>query len=81
MTIIEALCGGRVCAVMPFIYTTGLLVDYFDHGSTHDYTARYCYPNLAEALIALNEWNGVGDPPGPWVKERVSERLGPGALK
>jgi hypothetical protein len=74
------MCGGRVCAVMPFMFTAGLLVDYSSDGQTYDYSARYCYENKFDALLALAMWNGLGDPPLNWVKEKVSERLGPGAL-
>jgi hypothetical protein len=35
---------------------------------------------LTDALNALTAMDGRGDPPGNWIKEKVSERLGPGAL-
>jgi hypothetical protein len=73
-------CGGRACVVMQFIYTAALLTDYESNGWTYDYTERYCYPSVPAALAAMRAWDGAGDPPGPWIKEKVSERLGPGAI-
>lgn len=40
---------------------------------------RYCYENYRDAQNALMAWDGEGDPPGPWIKEKPSGRLGPGA--
>jgi hypothetical protein len=77
----EAKCGERTCVVYKYLLTFGLLVDYQSDGMSYDYTARYCYPNAKDAMLALSSWDGTGDPPGPWVKEKRSERLGPGALK
>ena len=70
---------GRVCGLHPYIYTMGLMVDLVFDGGFFNYSARYCYENPFEAMAALEAWDGQGDPPGPWVKEKVSERLGPGA--
>lgn len=75
----RATCGERACVVMPYLFTAGLLVDYSSDGVGFEYSARYCYPSFPAALIALRTWSGAGDPPGPWVKEKVSGRLGPGA--
>jgi hypothetical protein len=72
---------GTFCAVQKFVFTAGLLVNVRMDGWTYGYDARYCYPTLEEALVALATMDGHGDPPGGWIKEKVSERLGPGALK
>ena len=40
----------------------------------YNYDARYCYPIERDALHDLREWDGKGDPPGDWIKEKVSER-------
>lgn len=71
--------GRGLCGVQRFIYTCGLLTDLSFSGLTYGYSARYCYEVPLDARAALGEWDGVGDPPGAWVKEKVSERLGPGA--
>lgn len=52
------------------------------HLIVDEYTcARYwSYPSLADAIMAQIEWDGQGDPPGIWNKEKPSQRLGPWAL-
>ncbi len=59
-----------------FLFTYGLLVGVDEKG----YRTRYCYAELVDCLVALHCWDGVtGDPPGPWIKQKPEERLGPGA--
>ncbi len=72
--------SGRVLCIRRFIYTWGLHVDVKFDGGFIDFSARYCYERIDGATAALLTWDGNGDPPGMWVKEKVSERLGPGAL-
>jgi hypothetical protein len=63
------------CGVAPQLFTCGLF-----HGLTLDsYAGRFCYAKTEEAMEALRTWDGSGDPPGPWIKEKPSDRLGPGA--
>jgi hypothetical protein len=66
---------GRWLAIQPLMYTAGLMVEV----GRLSYAYRYCYPNLVHALIAMETWDGTGDPPGPWVKQkgRGVERLNP----
>lgn len=80
-TLAGGTCGGRFCVVMKFLYTHALLVDYSSDQWSYYYSARYCYASAHDAFAALREWNGVGDPPHAWIKEKVSDRLGPGALR
>lgn len=68
---------GEVVAIMPMLFTAGL----FCGVAENSYSRRYCYENLAEARAAMLAWDGNGDPPGPWIKEKPSDRLGPGAIK
>lgn len=78
----RAIKGRGLCGVQGFIYTNALLTNLsFDGLDLYGYSARYCYPDRLAAIAAILSWDGQGDPPGPWVKEKVSERLGPGALK
>lgn len=63
-----------LCGVQRFIYTCGLLVNMTFDGPTYGYSARYCYPSAKDATESLRLWDGTGDPPGPWIKEKVSER-------
>lgn len=67
------------CAVIRYLFTCGLLTNVQAHNSTIEYSARYCYDTAKEALEALKTWDGCGDPPEDWIKEKVSDRHGPGA--
>ncbi len=61
---IREIPGRGLCGLRDFIFTTGLVI-----GMNEDlYYGRYCYSNKEDALKALNEWNGEGDPEGPWIK-------------
>jgi hypothetical protein len=66
--------GRGLCAVQRFIYTCGLIVNLRFDGLAADYDARYCYPSGRDAIAALFSWDGIGDPPGEWIKEKVSGR-------
>jgi len=66
---------GEVAGVQRMLFTFGLFVGLDDFG----YARRYCYERRSDALDALLVWDGVGDPPGPWIKVYPGERLGPGA--
>lgn len=61
---------GEVVALWPFIFTVGLIVGIDETG----YRTRFCYRNAREAMQAIYTWDGRGDPPGYWVKEK--SRLG-----
>lgn len=71
--------GRGDCAVQRFIFTCGLLAGVALDSATIDYAARYCYHSAREAVQALETWDGTGDPPGEWIKEKVTDRYGPGA--
>lgn len=65
-----------ICGTMRMLYTTGLIVDL----RTYAYAMRYCYAEEDEARIAVNNWTGEGDPPGPWIKAKgagMPDRSGP----
>jgi hypothetical protein len=66
------------CAGYPFLFTYALVVGLDEFG----YRYRYCYEAVGPVMTALAEWDGVGDPPGPWIKRkgRGEDRLGPGAV-
>ena len=57
---------GEVAGVFRFIFTAGLCVGIDAIG----YRTRFCYASEAAALAALLIWDGAGDPPGPWIKEK-----------
>lgn len=52
-----------VCALGPLMFTVGLYCGLHEQG--HKY--RYCYANLAEAIDAIDNWDGTGHPSGPWI--------------
>jgi len=66
-----------LCVIQRFAFTAGLLTNVSFDGLSYDYHARYCYPATHEALRALVSWDGTGDPPGEWVKEKLSGRANP----
>lgn len=66
-------CGEWACTHR-FLFTTGLLVGLHGIG----YRTRFCYPSAETAANALAQWDGRGDPPGPWIKEKGNgERSNP----
>ena len=57
--------SGECAGVSKMLFTVGLLV-----GLSDVYRTRFCYPTFVDACEALYAWDGEGDPPGPWVKEK-----------
>lgn len=57
--------AGKLCGVMPMAFTWGLFVGLDRWG----YECRYCYHTLGEAVGALNDWNGIGDP-ADYIKKK-----------
>lgn len=41
---------------------------------------RFCYEHSIDAVLAVQDWDGQGDPPGPWLKQKPEDRLGPGMV-
>lgn len=68
---------GELAGIQNMLYTVGLIVGLTEHG----WRTRFCYEHEADAIAALDSYDGVGDPSGPWIKEKPSDRLGPGATK
>ena len=68
---------GTLCGVMRMLFTTGLFVGL----SATAWERRYCYEQFDDAVEALHHWDGKGDPPGPWIKEKPGDRLGPGVVE
>lgn len=73
--------GHGLCGVKRFASTTGLITNFVFSTNVYDYDRRYCYGERAAAVEALVEWEGEGDPPGPWIVEKVSGRAGPGSTR
>jgi hypothetical protein len=73
---VRQLEDGTVIGVAPQMYTYGLFV-----GLTEKvWEKRYCYEFAEDAINAAKTWDGLGDPPGPWIKVKPGDRLGPGAF-
>ena len=64
---------GEYCALMVMAFTTGLFVGLDEI----NYRTRYCYPTFIDAMEAIEQWRGIGDPPGPWIKQKPENRLNP----
>lgn len=64
---------GKLCGLLRFLFTTGLVVNLDQDG----YELRYCYEHHEDAQAALAAWDGNGHPSGPWIKlkGRVDGRL------
>ncbi len=64
---------GEWVAVQSMLYTTGLFI-VVDGLS---WKTRWCYERAEDANVALTTWDGKGDPPGPWIKQKPEDRLNP----
>lgn len=73
--------GQGLCVLRRFAFTTGLMTQVIFDGGCVDYRLRFCYPDIGDAFAALATWDGQGDPPGDWIKEKETGRLGPGAKR
>jgi len=57
--------GRGLCGLKRFMFTSAIVYGLDADG----YTGRWCY-ELAEAKAAFLEWDGIGDPPGDWIKHK-----------
>jgi hypothetical protein len=74
----RVLPSGETAGVMRMLYTTGLFVGI----TRHFWRTRFCYETTTDAVAALQTWDGYGDPPGPWIKEKGGvERSNPSVGK
>lgn len=58
--------SGECAAIQPMLHTVGLFVGI----DKNFYKTRYCYPDIMSASVALFNWDGHGDPPGNWIKQK-----------
>lgn len=65
--------NGEWLAVAPQLFTTGLFIVQ----DRHSCRTRYCYESPIEATRAFLTWDGEGDPPGLWIKQKPEDRLNP----
>lgn len=72
-TPVRVLPTKEVAGCHEMLFTCGLVV-----GITKAYwRTRYCYESRDKAEAALAEWDGQGDPPGEWIKQKPEDRLNP----
>lgn len=70
---LKTLDTGEFAAVVPQLFTFALIV--FDE---HTIRKRWCFERKDEAFMSIEEWEGVGDPPGNWIKQKLPvERMNP----
>lgn len=67
--VMKQLPDGRLCGVLRLLYHWTMHVDIDPCG----YRERYCYKSLPDAIIALDKWDGTGDPEG-WHRHPESGR-------
>ena len=70
--------SGEWAALQRLMFTTGLFVG-VDHPL--GYRTRWCYEHATDAEAAISEWDGNGDPPGLWIKQKPEDRLNPAWAK
>lgn len=61
--------NGRDVAIMPLMFTWAIIADIDPMG----YGDRWCYHTLQDALSALRDWDGTGEPSG-WHRHPNSGR-------
>ena len=61
--------SGRQAGVVPFLFTWAIVADFNSEG----YGQRWCYETLQDALGALDDWDGEGEPQG-WHRHLPSGR-------
>ena len=64
---------GEWAALQRYLYTTGIVII----EDEHSWRTRWCFEFAIEARKALDAWDGTGDPPGPWIKQKPEDRLNP----
>jgi hypothetical protein len=68
--------NGEWLALQRMLFTTGIFIVV----NEDSWRTRWCYETYEEAFVAFVHFDGVGDPSGPWIKQKPEERLGPGVL-
>ena len=71
---IKRLDTGEFAGIYDYMFTAGIVVGIDATG----WRTRYCYESREQAEAALEQWDGRGDPPGPWIKQKPEDRYGPG---
>ncbi|MCF8533867.1 MAG: hypothetical protein K9G48_12745 [Reyranella sp.] len=56
------------------MFTCAVMVSSSEDGNP---LTRWCYPTRRDAKAALDAWNGVGAPPGNWIKQKPGDVRNP----
>jgi hypothetical protein len=54
------------CALVDMLNTCALAIAITQASAE----SRYCFEHYSDALDSLMSWNGIGDPPGDWIKQK-----------
>lgn len=57
---------GHIAGVKKYLFTFGICTRLDWSG----YADRWCYESQSDAIVALAMWDGIEDPPGPWIKHK-----------
>src|SRR5262245_9119310 len=61
-------------AMRRMVVTFALCVGLDERGC---YRTRFCYERARHAVDAFAMWDGAGDPPGLWIKQKPEDRMNP----
>jgi hypothetical protein len=66
--------GGQWVAVMPSTFGGAIICTDF---RTYGHERAYSYASILDAVIAVYDpaWDGLTDPPGPWIRAYTSDGL------
>jgi hypothetical protein len=70
---LRTLPDGRVIGVARLLHHWTLHIDIDWFG----YEDNYCYATCDKAMVGLQEWTGIGDPPGGWHRHTRTGRRRP----
>lgn len=84
VTFVKELPDGDVIGLYRYAFTTALVVltGNYAEAVRHYWDGqkrRFCYADGMEAFAAGIQWDGSGDPPGRWIKDKSpgQDRLNP----
>lgn len=63
---LKEISGRGLCGLSRFAFTIGLSYGLDEIGRQ----GRYCFDNLQDARFSLENWYGIKDPPGNWIKHK-----------
>lgn len=58
--------NGEIAGLFKFAFTVGVVTGLDGDG----YRCRWCYQDAPTAMLAIDLWDGNGDPPPVWIKKK-----------